>query len=231
LKIGILEDDIAQSELLDTWLNEEGHSVFISGTAKGFLELFKKEALDLVILDWHLPDMTGIEVLELLRGKFDNSLPVIFSTQRTSEEDIVRALTAGADDYISKPVRKAELLARLTALGRRAGVSENESSNIIDIGPLRLNLSEEQITRDGEAVKMTRKDYLVAKLFFQEQGKVLSREYLLRSVWGIEGIDTRTVDVHVSRVRRSLGIGPEMGYLIKTIYQHGYRLEKVADNN
>ena len=225
MKIGLLEDDPAQANLLISWLEAEGHHVIHASTSADFLVQNQQHALDMAILDWQLPDMSGLEVLTLLRQKHDSKIPILFSTQRNAEEDIVRALKKGADDYLTKPVRKGELIARISALGRRAGIQD--SSNVIELGPLLLDVQKETISLNGAAVKLTRKDYLVALSLFQHQGKVLSREFLLKAVWGIEGLDTRTVDVHVSRVRRSLQIGPEMGYAIKTIYQHGYRLEKL----
>ncbi|WP_188151089.1 response regulator transcription factor [Teredinibacter waterburyi] len=226
MKIGLLEDDPAQAELVISWLEEEGHEVLHANRCNLFLDLCREHLLDMAILDWQLPDQTGLDVLVTLRQQMASTMPILFSTQRSAEEDIVKALQSGADDYLTKPVRQWELLARISALGRRAGIADDSST--IELGPIQLNTQTESISLSGEPVKLTRKDYLVALCLFQHQGKVLSREFLLKSVWGIAtGLDTRTVDVHVSRVRRSLKIGPEMGYTIKTIYQHGYRLEKV----
>ena len=224
--IGLLEDDSAQAQLLTTWLTAAGHSVHHVATGDGFLDAYGSEAFDLAILDWQVPGKSGLEVLTLLRTQYECTIPILFSTQRNAEEDIVTALQSGADDYLTKPVRQAELLARIEALGRRAGIAPQTTT--MTFGPISFNTEDESITLAGEAIKLTRKDYLVAQCLFLNLGKVLSRDYLLKTVWGIDtGIDTRTVDVHVSRVRRSLNIGPDMGYSIKTIYQHGYRLEKI----
>ena len=226
MKIGLLEDDSAQAELLVFWLEGAGHEVVHAASGSAFLETFHSHLIDLAVLDWELPDTSGIKVLQTLRQNFESRIPILFTTQRDSEDDIVSALREGADDYLIKPVGQAELLARIEALSRRAGIKH--VSDTIEIGPLKLDSHTEIIYLDGEALKITRKDYLVALHLFKNIGKVLSREYLLKSVWGTEiGLDTRKVDVHVSRVRRSLKIGPEMGYTIKNIYQHGYRLEKI----
>ncbi len=226
MKIAILEDDPAQAKLLRSWLEDEKHTVFHAGRCDVFLALYKKESPDLLILDWQLPDNTGLDVLIALRTNYESKAPVIFCTQRNSEADIVNALKYGADDFLTKPLRQAELLARLHALVRRASI-EN-TNQIIELGPIQLDTLNENISIDGEQLKITRKDYLVAQCLIKNLGKVLSREYLLKQVWGVNSnLDTRTVDVHVSRVRRSLKISPEMGYMIKTIYLHGYRLEKI----
>lgn len=227
VKITLLEDDQAQADLLKEWLTAEGFTVSHHKSCALLLANINQDLPDIVILDWELPDGTGIEVLPRLRESYDADVPVLFTTQRDAESDIVKALKLGADDYLSKPLRKAELLARLNALGRRAGILANEEN--ITLGNIFLNKSAETVLLDGEPVKMTRKDFLVAKSLIENEGKVLSREYLLKTVWGVTAdIDTRTVDVHVSRIRRSLKIGPQMGYMIKTIYQHGYRLEKLT---
>lgn len=227
--IGLLEDDDAQASLLRAWLEDAGFTVSHAARCDTFLQMFEQSAFDAAILDWQLPDSSGIEVLKTLRTTLSSKIPIIFSTQRNTEDDIVEALRAGADDYLTKPVRHAELLARLSAVLRRAGISDR--SDVITIGPIELDSQNETIKINGKIEKTTRKDFLVAQCLFQNFGKVLSREYLLKTVWGIDStLDTRTVDVHVSRVRRSLGINPTMGYSIKTIYQHGYRLEKLNEN-
>mgnify|MGYP000365579902 CR=1 FL=1 len=227
MKIALLEDDPQQSELVSTWLREAGHSVMHKADGKTFLKLFKADIFDLAILDWELPDQTGIDVLRQLRIAQKQNLPVFFTTQRDAEEDIVNALTNGADDYLIKPLRKAELLARLEAIRRRAGIECAE--DILRIANIEIDIHKNEIRIDGEAIKSTQKEFGIALELFKNEGQVLSREYLLKQVWGVQAdINTRTVDMHVSRVRRSLKINPEMGYRITTIFQHGYRLEKVS---
>jgi len=226
LKIAVLEDDPAQAELITTWLREEEHQVVHADRCKSFLDMFLRESPDLIILDWQLPDGSGIDVLETIRGRLESKVPAIFCTQRNAEEDIVKALKLGADDYLTKPLRRAELMARIQALGRRAGFKKPDS--VLNLGPICVDTEKKTITIDGKPAKLTHKDYAVAHCLISNQGKVLSREYLLKQVWGVDsGLDTRTVDVHVSRVRRALGIGPDIGFIIKTVYQHGYRLEAI----
>lgn len=227
MRIGYLEDDPAQAELVTSWLTAEGHETIHAGTGEKFIKLLRDNPVDLFILDWQLPDMEGPEVLVKIRQSLGLKTPVIFATQRDSEQDIVSALSAGADDYVKKPLSKGELLARVEAIARRAGIVND--SSVIEVGSIVINTDEETISVDDLPIKMTPKDYKVAVCLLRNIGKMLSREYLLREVWGIDApLNTRTVDVHVSRVRRSLNLVPENGYCVKTIYQHGYRLERVT---
>lgn len=228
MRIGYLEDEQSQADLVNSWLLSRDYDVVHATNGTDFLRLLKNNPVDILILDWQLPDMEGIAVLRTIKGQFDQNIPVIFATQRDAEADIVQALQAGADDYLVKPLREAELIARVEALARRAGVRPVESQ--IKVGHITVDLASERIFVGQDVVKLTPKDYKLACCLLKNVGKILSREYLLREVWGIEApLNTRTVDVHVSRVRRSLNLVPEVGYCVKTVYQHGYRLEKVGE--
>ena len=228
MKIAMLEDDHQQALLVKGWLEEAGHQVTHHNNGSDFLQACRSEPHDLAILDWELPDQSGIEVLDTLRHQYKQSLPVLFATQRDNEEDVVEALSAGADDYLVKPLRQKELTARLAALSRRAGIDTQDQR--LQLGPIEIDTQAIQARVNGELVKLTQKEFDVAVLFIRNIGKVLSREYLLRQVWGVDAaLNTRTVDVHVSKVRRSLQINPDMGFCITTIYQHGYRLETVTN--
>lgn len=227
MKIALLEDNPEQATLVVQWLEDAGFTVSHHADGRSFLKHFKKDVFDLAILDWEVPDQTGIDVLRQLRVAQNQTLPVLFTTQRDAEEDIVNALSNGADDYLVKPLRKGELLARIEAVRRRAGIARDTDQ--ITFSNIDINATTREIKVNGEAVKVTPKDFGIAFELAKHEGQVLSREYLLKKVWGVDAdINTRTVDMHVSRVRRSLNINPEMGYRITTIFQHGYRLEKVA---
>lgn len=226
MKIALLEDDPAQSDLVCLWLREKDHQVSAFSTGAELLSALAKESYDMMIFDWHLPDTTGIEVLEIVRQQYDKNIPILFTTQRDDENDIVSALQNGADDYLIKPLRQAELSARVMALGRRSAAPNEEE--IVEVGAIQLNRTSGEASVDGKAVKLTDKEHQLACLLLQNEGRLFSREYLLNLIWGISAaINTRTVDSHVSKVRRILKINPEMGYRIKTIYQHGYRFEKI----
>ena len=227
MKVALLEDNAEQAELVSRWLNERDISVNHHPDCRSFLDAFRKDLFDLAILDWELPDQTGIDVLRQLRVVQGQTLPIIFTTQRDAGEDIVLALNSGADDYLVKPLRKAELLARIDVARRRSGMT-NTVDDTLSLGSVTINTTTKEVLVQGDVVKLTPKEYGVAVALLQHVGQILSREYLLQHIWGVNAeINTRTVDMHISRVRRSLNINPEMGYRITTIFQHGYRLEKV----
>ena len=223
MKIILLEDDPAQAETLAGWLSEVGHDCEIAASGEAFMRCLNRVDADLLIMDWELPDTTGIEALRVVRTTVNWHIPVLFVTQRDAEADIVEALSSGADDYMVKQASKAELLARVVALSRRLGGAELE----VEFGPYVFNLESKGVTYKGEDIRLTAREFEVAHYLFQRMGRLVSREQLLRDIWRISGVNTRTVDVHVSRVRKRLAISPENGFRIKTVYQHGYRLEQV----
>lgn len=223
MKIWLLEDDAAQANLMQEWLSEAGHDVRHFELGQNLLDALPDSDFELFILDWELPDLTGIDVLTHLRQTVSWHVPILFTTQRDAEADIVNALNNGADDYMIKNVSQPELLARVSALGRRLANEELEFT----MGPYRFLPQSQQIMLDGTPCDLTAKDFDLAWYMFRHVGRLLSRDQLLKDVWGVTGLNTRTVDVHVSRVRKRLQITPERGYRIRTIYQHGYRLEEV----
>lgn len=229
MKIALLEDEIDQAKNLSDMLVTAQHNCEYFHTGKSFIYAVLHNSYDLLILDWQLPDTDGTEVLKTIRAQLNWRIPVIFLTSRDSEADIITALEAGADDYLVKPARPGELKARLTALSRRIGNETEEQENLV-IGPYDINLSKRTITASGELVTLTDKDFDLAVFMFQNIGRLLSRDFLLERVWGISiDINTRTVDTHMSRLRRKLNIKPENGFRVKTVYQHGYRLERVSE--
>lgn len=227
LRIALVEDDPAQAELLQTWLAKASHDCHYFSTGQGFLHAVRQDSFDLAILDWGLPDIPGDEVLLSLRENLDWRMPVLFITSRDQEEDVVYALEHGADDYMAKPVKQAETLARVGALGRRAS-SQPSSESVLVCDPYRLDGARREVVRDGVPVELTQKELELTLFLFRNAGRLLSRGHILESVWGTRpDLNTRTVDTHISRIRGKLGISPEVGWRLSAIYQHGYRLERV----
>jgi len=226
IKIAFLEDDLEQARMVMQWFEEFGYKCEHFTHAHTLLKRLKDQSFDVAVLDWELPEMSGLEAVKLIRSKYHQNLPILFCSMRDNEADVVLALESGADDYMRKPLLRAELHARLQALLRRSRGGQPE--NIIEHGPYRFDLQNKKAFVNGVLVEMTDKDFEVASCLFDNIGRILSRSFLLETVWGISSdLHTRTVDVHVSRVRKALGISPESGFRVKTIYQHGYRLEKV----
>lgn len=227
MRIALVEDDPAQSELVGNWLEEAGHTAQRFHSGGPFLRSLRQDTFDLTILDWDLPDTTGIDILERIREYCGWSMPVLFVTVRDREEDVVLALEAGADDYLSKPVSKPVLAARLVALGRR--VRAPETSQVLEAPPYSLDQESNTITRSGEVIALTDKEFQLATCLFRNAGRLLSRAHLLSEVWGVHSdLSTRTVDTHVSKLRRKLGLSAEVGWRLRAVYQHGYRLERLT---
>lgn len=224
MHIGILEDDTAQQELYKLWFNTPQHTCQCYGTVRGFIEALQKERFDLLLIDWMLPDGSGDVVLKWVREKLGWELPVIFITSRDSEVDVVAALRAGADDYVVKPPKYHELLARIESQARRV-----KPPSSVKFGAYEVDQERRSIAVDGKPVELTQKEFELACYMFQSPGKLLSRVHLLEKLWGLNAeVDTRTVDTHVSRIRRKLGIGPERGWQIFPVYGWGYRIEKAG---
>lgn len=227
MRIALLEDELEQARHIQLVLSEPGHQCDSFQTGQAFLSAVQHRSYDLLILDWQIPDMTGIDVLRDVRAQLNWAIPVVFLTQRDSEQDIVQALDAGADDYLAKPARPAELMARINALARRSNPECDKE--LLTFGPFQIDTQHRVINLHGEQLALTDKDYDLTLFLFQNQGRLLTREMLLERVWGVtRDINTRTVDTHMSRLRRRLGLNPENGFRIKTIYQRGYRLEAMT---
>jgi len=229
LRVAILEDDPDQAELMSHWLKDAGHSVKCSADAASFLRSVRRNSHDMYVLDWILPDQSGIEVLRKLRTELEDYTPVVMATTKDEESSIVRALESGADDYIVKPIRRAELVARVAAILRRAAGGKSEEDGV-DATPYVLDAGATTVRLDGVDISLTNREFALAVFLFRNAGKMLSRAHILEAIWGIENaaVSTRTVDTHVSRLRRKLKLGPDNGWKLSAIYQHGYRIERVG---
>jgi two-component system response regulator RegX3 len=179
-------------------------------------------------LDWMVPKTSGLEVLKHLRAQLDQVVPVIFITQRDAEEDIVEALEAGADDYMAKPVRQMETLARVNAIARRMGFGEENTANIYDLPPYVIDTRLRHVYRNGELLEMTQREYELTLFLFKNIGRIISRGHLLQMVWGTSAaINTRTVDTHISRLRTKLSLEDEKNWTLTSVYRNGYRLDNI----
>jgi len=221
MRIALLEDDPEQAKIIEVWLADAGYHTYVCHTGAQMVGALSKESFDVIILDWEVPDMSGFEVLQWIRENLDWNCPVVFITKRDQEDDVVVALEAGADDYMQKPVKRAEMLARVQAVHRRNN-PPNEDDAILEISPYVVDLKKRTITLHEAEIDLTQKEYELALFILRNAGRILSRGYLLERVWGKNpDINTRTVDTHVSRLRRKLGFSKENGWKLTSVYQHG----------
>jgi len=193
--------------------------------------LQKSQSFDLLLIDWEIPDVSGLDVLRWVRGNLGYTVPVLFVTSHTLEEDLVIGLQAGADDYMTKPIRQAELQARVGALLRRhnAGAADNQS---FSLGGYSVEPSTGSISLNGQAITLAPKEYELARLFLRNPGRLFSRDVLSATVWNREiPATSRTLDTHLSNIRQKLQLRPENGVRLISSYALGYRLELVANPN
>lgn len=225
--IGFLEDDPDEAAMIGLWLEESGYTPRLFRTAHEFRRRQGVEGIDLLLLDWMLPDGTGIDVLRWVRASSNATLPVIFLTSRGAEHDMVKALGCGGDDYIVKPAKRGELFARIGAALRRAGF-DADGSPLIKVPPYLIDVTRRRISIAGGPVELTQREFDLANFLFRRSGRTVSRDALLENVWNLGShVSTRTVDTHISRLRKKLQLNGEHGWRLAGVYQRGYRLEQV----
>lgn len=231
MRIALLEDDPFQSEVIVQILSQSGHDVVTYTDGATLLRMLGRSSYDMLILDWHTPGMLGIDVLSVVRSRHKEVLPVLFVTAEEGEKSLVRALTHGADDYIAKPFRIAELRARVDALLRRAYPIPYGGLPFA-VGPYHFNTQRQQITLHGEPVTLTGIEFQLALLLFSNVGRTLSRDHIFGQVWGRNSSEyTRTIDSHVSRIRMKLNIEPVNEVRLVAVYKHGYRVDHLKPAN
>ncbi len=225
MHIAILEDDSDQSALLQLWVGNGQHSSRTFSTTAQFIDGIKKERFDLLLIDWMLPDGTGADVLRWVRQNLGWQIPVVVVTARDDEITVVSALNAGADDYLVKPPKPMELLARLEAVARRV---KSGGLPVLRLGSFELDVQRHRLCHDGNPVKLTQKEFDLSVYLLQNPGKLLSRDHLLNKIWGLNtDVDTRTVDTHISRLRKKLVLDGSRGWKLTPIYGYGYRFDRV----
>ncbi|GAA5175245.1 response regulator transcription factor [Niveibacterium umoris] len=228
MRLAMLEDDRNQSSTVEGWLRDAGHDVHAFAHPRELMKVASRESFDLFLIDWMVPEISGAEVLRWLREDRADPTPVIFVTARDAEEDIVAALSAGADDYIVKPVRRLELLSRIDAVLRRVRPKEPERE--LSAPPYRFDLANKACSLGDTLIELTDKEFELALFLFRNVGRLYSRGHLLEAVWGRNpNVATRTIDTHVSRLRTKLALRPENGYRLTPTYNYGYRLERLTE--
>lgn len=220
--IYIVEDDAGIRDMMTYTLNSTGFEAVGFADSTAFWHGLQKRMPELVILDIMLPGENGLEILRKLQsGAATRAIPVIMATAKGTEYDKVTGLDSGADDYLAKPFGMMEMVSRVRAVLRRA--SANRPAREYSLGKLTISDSEHTVSADGERVILTLKEYEMLRLFMERPGRVLTRDNLLESVWGVDNYgETRTVDVHIRTLRQKLGV---CGAYIQTVRGVGYRME------
>ena len=223
MKLFILEDDAAIAMGLSYSLKNEGYDVTVAKSVKSAYEILNKKAFSLYILDLTLPDGSGYDVCREIKKRGD--LPVIFLTAYDDEVNVVMGLDLGADDYISKPFRIKELLARIKSVLRR--YSKDSPDGIVSAGSIKVNTNEAKIYKNGTEVILTAMEYRLLLIFINNRGKVLSRQSLLEDIWDVGGdfVNDNTLTVYIKRLRDKIEEDPAKPQIIKTVRGLGYILD------
>ena len=224
-RVLVVEDEESISDPLSYLLRQEGFEVAVAATGPEGLAEFDRSGADIVLLDLMLPGLSGTEVCRTLRSR--SSVPVIMLTARDSEIDKVVGLELGADDYVTKPFSSRELVARVRAvLRRRAAEPEDVSTAALQAGPVRMDVDRHVVTVDGRHVQLPLKEFELLEMLLRNAGRVLTRGQLIDRVWGADYVgDTKTLDVHVKRLRAKIEPDPAVPQHLVTVRGLGYKLE------
>ena len=223
-RVLVVEDEESFSDALSYLLRREGYEVEVAGTGPGAIAEFDRGGADLVLLDLMLPGLSGTEVCRELRNR--SKVPIIMVTARDTEVDKVVGLELGADDYVTKPFSSRELIARVRAVLRRGGEADELITYTVEAGPVRMDVERHVVTVDGGQVCMPLKEFDLLELLLRNAGRVLTRGQLIDRVWGSDYVgDTKTLDVHVKRLRAKIEPDPGRPKYLVTVRGLGYKFE------
>jgi DNA-binding response OmpR family regulator len=227
MRVAALHDDSTQHQISQQALAALGHECHRFDSSVALLRALRREGFDLLLIDWSMPDFSGLEVLRWARVQLKERVPVLFITETRNEADVIEGLAAGADDFMVKPVRTDELGARINALLRRSYHRQQEADLVF--GRYRLEPATRRALIGDAVVALKQKEFDLALFLFQNLGRLLSREHLLQAVWGVAAeVTSRSLDTHASRVRTKLALTPHNGFRLAAVYGVGYRLEAVS---
>lgn len=224
MRLAVFTDDDSEADLICGVLAGAGHACQRNRIGE-HLTALTQDSVDLIVMSGRCALAAGL--LSTIRQNMPAALPVLLIASRAEENDIAAAMSAGANDYLLRPIRRPELLTRVHVLFQRAYPDWNQREQI-RFGPYLFETATAQISLAGRNIEMTQKEFELALLFFRNVGRPLSRAYILDMVWSREGnVPSRTMDTHVSRVRNKLQLRPENGFRLTPVYSYGYRLEQV----
>ena len=225
IRILIVEDESSFSEALEFLLGKEGFSVVTAETGTEALRKFDQGGIDLVLLDLMIPEISGTEVCRQIRSK--SKVPIIMLTAKDSEVDKVVGLEIGADDYVTKPYSARELVARINAVLRRnSGDSVMSDPGVMNVHGIRMDIDRHQVSVNGIPVSLPLKEFELLEFLMRNAGRVLTRIQLIDRVWGSDYVgDTKTLDVHIKRIRAKIEVDPANPKIIQTVRGLGYKME------
>jgi len=224
-RIAIAEDDQVMAQFVAQIAIEAGHRVASFSTGDALIRQLTRDTFDLLILDWNMPGASGIDVLRWVRANMEVPPAIIMISSRAEKIDITACLSAGADDYIIKPEAASVIAARINAVLRRTSPAV-QTQRYQEFGIYTFDRLQGSVSLHGESAALTAKEFALAMMFFQNQNRPIARSYILETIWNSVGdLPTRTLDMHVSRIRSKLALGPENGFRLSTIFGYGYRLE------
>ncbi len=226
----VIEDEEAIATLLSYNLEKEGYKVIVVNNGLNAISEIERNTPSVILLDWMLPEISGVEICKLIRSKPDiKTIPIIMLTAKGQEEDKIKGLGAGADDYVTKPFSVPELMARVKTNMRRAPLFEEKEKFLI-FEDIYIDIVERKVKRGENYIHLSPTEFRLLKMLVKEPGKVFSREILLKSVWGENiYVESRTVDVHIRRLRSALNkYGPDY---IRTVRANGYSIDSSDMDN
>ena len=225
-RILVVEDEETLSEAIAFLLGKEGFEVSVAASGPEAIAQFEKNGADLILLDLMLPGLSGTEVCRQIRAK--SSVPIIMLTAKDSEIDKVVGLEIGADDYVTKPYSSRELIARIRAVLRRGELSDaSDEGSVIEVGPVRMDTDRHVISVNGAQVAIPLKEFELLEFLMRNAGRVLTRIQLIDRVWGSDYVgDTKTLDVHIKRLRAKIEKDPANPEYIQTVRGMGYKMER-----
>jgi two-component system phosphate regulon response regulator PhoB len=226
-KVLLVEDEAAIVALLRYNLEKEGFTVFATGDGDEAVGMVKAHRPDVIVLDWMLPGMSGVDICSELRHQEETkAVPIIMLSARGEENDRIRGLDAGADDYVVKPFSPSELIARIRAVLRRLRPALSEK--VLNFRDLKMDIASHYVTRGGRDLHLSPTEFGLLRYLMEHPGRVFSREQLLDAVWGMDiYVELRTVDVHIRRLRKGINPDGNLAQLIRTVRSAGYALEEV----
>lgn len=225
MKIALLDDDPSVLESVSALLSRHGFECTSFSNGRALVRALHRDSFELFVIDWNLPDLSGINVVEWIRNQIGTHPPILLLTSRISNEDTVQALRAGADDYVTKPYQPEVLVARVEALARRSSVALSRTTE--SFGTFDFELISKTLKANGDVVRLTPKEFSLALLLFRNLNRAVSRSYIFETIWGMDpDLSTRTLDIHISKIRSKLNLKPETGYRLVPVYGYGYRLEE-----